>query len=273
MNNPVVVSGGFDVLHPGHIALFDAAAAYGPLTVILNSDTWLIEKKGYRIMNWHDRAAIIAGFRAVSAVVPVDDTDKTICEALRRIQPTYFAKSGDRTPESMPEAELRTCEEFGITILYNVCPHLPYSSSQIMAGRRTNEEIVWKPWGSYQVFDHQTYPDSPHWKAKRLDLAPGQRISYQCHADREEHWIIVRGSAKVWKGQAFDLATYSTGSYIHIPQGTWHQIINLDKSAPLTLVEVQLGRQCSELDIQREGDIPKEQTVSMQTLSLELSDA
>lgn len=274
-NDIVCVSGGFDPVHVGHVTLFDAAAQYGPLTVILNSDTWLIEKKGYRIMNWQDRAAIIAGFRAVSAVVSVDDKDKTICEALRRIKPRYFAKSGDRTPESMPPVELAVCAELGIEILYNVCPHLPYSSSQIMAGRRTNEAAVWRPWGSYQVLDQATYPDPPSWKAKRLDIAPGQKISYQKHNEREEHWVIVRGTAEIRKESGAPQLC-GPGNYVFVEKGAWHQIINPNMSMPLTLIEVQIGRTCEEGDIQREGEQSVLSAVAQAdfaSLSHDLSDA
>lgn len=256
MNEIVCVSGGFDCLHPGHIALFEAAAKYGDVIVILNSDSWLIEKKGYRVMNWNDRATIISALRSVSAVVPVNDKDRTICEALRRIKPKYFAKSGDRTPQSMPEAELKTCEELNIKILYDVCQYLPYSSSKIIGPRRNNEEAVWRKWGYYQVLDECGFPDPPNWKVKRLDVAPGQSLSLQRHEDREEHWIVVRGTAEVNLSDK-GVVQYQPGNYVHVGRGEWHQLKNAHTSVPLQLIEVQMGRQCSELDIIRMGDEQK----------------
>ena len=242
----VCVSGGFDPVHPGHINLLNAAAAYGPLTVILNSDEWLIRKKGYRVMSWEDRARIVGAIRGVVDVVPVDDSDGTICEALRRIVPNYFAKSGDRTPTSMPTAELQTCQALGIEILYDVCPYLPYSSSHIVGPAQVKEEAVWRKWGSYEVLDEGHYSDPiyPQYKVKRLDIGPGQRISLQKHHNREEHWVVVRGQGEM-------RVVYKTGSYVHVPREGWHQIINLDKSTPLILIEVQMGQECQEGDIER----------------------
>lgn len=243
----IVVSGGFVPLHNGHCTLFRAATAYAPLTVILNSDAWIVRKRGYPVMDWNARAEILRELKSVHAVVPVDDLDGTVCEALRRIKPTYFAKSGDRTPESMPESELKTCEELGITLLYNVCEHLPYSSSHLLASGHSGEKPVWKKWGSYQVLDSQTYSLAPHYKVKRLDIGPGQRISFQKHNEREEHWVIVRGTAEI-------RVQYGPGSYIHVPRGAWHQIVNVDKSAGLTLIETQMGR-CDEEDIERKQEM------------------
>lgn len=243
----IVVSGGFVPIHLGHCTLFRAAAAYAPLTVILNSDQWIQRKRGYSVMDWNARADILRELKSVHDVVPVDDSDGTICEALRRIRPTYFAKSGDRTPDSMPEKELETCEELGIVILYNVCEHLPYSSSQILSNGHSGKEAVWKKWGSYQVLDEQSRDAESHYKVKRLDIGPGQRISYQKHNEREEHWVVVRGTAEV-------RIQCGPGSYVHVPRGAWHQVINVDKSIALTLIETQMGSVCDEEDIVREAD-------------------
>jgi cytidyltransferase-like protein len=234
----ICVSGGFDPLHVGHLALFSAAATRGVLVVILNSDEWLRRKKGYCLMPWEDRAKILGALTTVSVVRSVDDTDGTVCEALRRIKPTYFAKSGDRTPETMPETELQTCQEIGTEILYNVCPHTPHSSSAIVAARN-GEPAIWKKWGHYQVLDARE-----SWKVKRLEVAPGQRLSLQRHEYRAEQWTVVQGSIEARVG-------YGVGQSVHVPQGSWHQLINPDKSQAAVLIEVQYGTQCEEEDIER----------------------
>jgi len=273
----VCVSGGFDPLHPGHLALIESAAKYGPVAIILNSDAWLIEKKGYRVMNWEDRAAILRSIKWVTSVESVNDRDRTVAEALRRIQPKYFAKSGDRKPEAMPMAELQACRELGIELLFDICPHLPYSSSQIISQRRPNEGQVWKPWGSFEVLDERTYPEPPNWKVKRLDFACGQKTSLQRHENRSEHFIVVRGKVKIEVGKNRGAMTEIFGlqhAYINVPLGYWHRITNIDNLYPLTLIEVQMGRECSEVDIMRDGEEkPLVDAVDMTKLSANLQDA
>lgn len=126
----VCVSGGFDPVHPGHVALFEEAASYGRLVVILNSDDWLIRKKGFCFFNWEQRAFIIRALRVVDEVVMVDDSDETVCEALNRLHPDFFANGGDRKLENTPETEL--CNRLGIKALWNIGGAKIESSSDLV---------------------------------------------------------------------------------------------------------------------------------------------
>ena len=108
----VCVSGGFDPLHIGHIDLLRSAARMGDVTVILNSDEWLGRKKGYRLMSWEDRAEILRSIKYVSKVIPVDDSDDTVCEALASFRPDLFLNAGDRV--SPNDAENKICTELNI---------------------------------------------------------------------------------------------------------------------------------------------------------------
>jgi cytidyltransferase-like protein len=126
----VCVGGGFDPLHIGHIRHFEAAAKYGRLTVILNSDTWLMRKKGYVFMQWEERAEIIRALRCVHDVVPVDDEDGTVGEALRRIMPNFYCKGGDRTALNTPELEL--CAWLNITPVFDVGGAKEQASSDLV---------------------------------------------------------------------------------------------------------------------------------------------
>lgn len=114
----VCISGGFDPAHIGHIDHIEDAANYGEVIVILNSDEWLKRKKGYAFMPFEERARILKALRCVKDVVAVDDADGTVCEALRRIKPDFYAKGGDRTADNTPEAAL--CKELGIGLIWNV---------------------------------------------------------------------------------------------------------------------------------------------------------
>lgn len=125
----VCVSGGFDQVHRGHIRMIIAAAKFGNVVVILNSDDWLRRKKGYVALPWDHRAEIMGIVPGVVDVVKVDDSDGTVCEALRRIRPDIFANGGDRTAFNTPELAL--CEELGIEMLFHVGGDKIESSSEI----------------------------------------------------------------------------------------------------------------------------------------------
>lgn len=114
----VCISGGFDPLHVGHMRHIQEARNYGDVVVILNSDAWLKKKKGYVFMPYEERKEILMGIAGVFSVVPVDDSDGTVLKALRRINPTFYCKGGDRGPDNTPEIEL--CMALGITPVFDV---------------------------------------------------------------------------------------------------------------------------------------------------------
>lgn len=126
----VAISGGFDPIHCGHVKLIREAAQHGDLIVILNSDDWLRRKKGYVFMEWMHRAEIIMSIKGVKAVETVDDTDGTVCEALRRLRPDCFANGGDRTQENTPELVL--CADMGIRPLFGIGGEKIASSSALV---------------------------------------------------------------------------------------------------------------------------------------------
>ena len=114
----IMVSGGFDPVHAGHIRMIRAAAKYGDVVVIANSDAWLHNKKGFVFMDFHQRSEILNAIKGVILVDSVDDSDGTVCEAIRRIRPTYFANGGDRGKHNTPEQNV--CDELGIEMLWSV---------------------------------------------------------------------------------------------------------------------------------------------------------
>lgn len=136
MNN-IAVSGGFDPIHPGHVSMIRHAAQYGDVVVILNTDEWLVRKKGYAFQSYRARWEIMWALRHVSDVVKADDEDGTVCGTLGKIRPTYFANGGDRGLDNTPEVDL--CRELGIQVLWNVGGGKIESSSELV--RRANENI------------------------------------------------------------------------------------------------------------------------------------
>ena len=81
----IAISGGFDPVHVGHVQMIEEAASMGDVMVIVNSDNWLYRKKGYVFMPWSERAYLMGQFKGVVKVVPVDDSDDSVCEALRTL--------------------------------------------------------------------------------------------------------------------------------------------------------------------------------------------
>ncbi len=126
----VAVSGGFDPIHKGHVQMIREASKYGNVLIILNSDEWLIRKKGYKFMSFEERAYIVGSIKGVTVVSSVDDSDGSVCSALKRLKPDYFANGGDRYETNTPE--MKVCEEEGIEMLWNIGGEKIQSSSELV---------------------------------------------------------------------------------------------------------------------------------------------
>ena len=94
------------------------ASKYGDVIVVANSDSWLFRKKGFVFMEFEQRAEILAAIKGVIKVSGVDDSDGTVCEAIRRLKPDYFANGGDRKKHNTPEQTV--CDELGVEMLWSV---------------------------------------------------------------------------------------------------------------------------------------------------------
>jgi D-beta-D-heptose 7-phosphate kinase/D-beta-D-heptose 1-phosphate adenosyltransferase len=106
----VLVTGGWDPVHSGHIEYINAAKTLGDyLFVGINSDDWLIRKKGKAFLPWIERHIIMSNLKAVDDAFAFNDSDNTAIDAIRRIresnpdQTIIFANGGDRTKENIPE--------------------------------------------------------------------------------------------------------------------------------------------------------------------------
>jgi cytidyltransferase-like protein len=135
----VMVSGGFDPVHAGHIRMIRHAAEYGDVIVIANSDEWLWRKKGFVFMEYERRVEILNAIKGVVLVDSVDDSDGTVCEAIRRLEPTYFANGGDRGKLNTPEQSV--CEELGVKLLWGIGGKEKVDSSSELA-KKAKDFIV-----------------------------------------------------------------------------------------------------------------------------------
>lgn len=142
MKKYVAVSGGFDPIHVGHVRMIQTARAkHGPVMIILNSDAWLLRKKGYIFMPWEERAEILRAISGVEAVVPVDDSDGSVCEALRTNASSIyaFANGGDRVESQKNPLEDKICQDEEIFQLFNVGGGKIQSSSELV--RNSNAKV------------------------------------------------------------------------------------------------------------------------------------
>jgi cytidyltransferase-like protein len=213
----IAISGGFDPIHPGHIAMIEQAAKHGVVHIIVNSDDWLIRKKGFFFQPWVDRKKILEAY--TPHVHEVDDSDGTVCEALRRIKPDYFGNGGDRGKTNTPE--LSVCEELGIEPIFELGGGKYSSSSALNAKQR-----VVTRWGWYDVI-----LDMHKLKVKMLHLDAGKTLSLQKHHDRSEFFFMPNGEMRV-----------------NLP-GVWH-VLQAPDTESLEVLEVQVGVSAEE-DIEK----------------------
>jgi len=119
----VCVAGKFDPLHRGHIDHLKKASTLGDkLVVITHPDDVIarVSRKGYCLLPLADRVAVLDAIKYVNQVVVSIDGDGGCAETLRLIKPDIFAKGGDRTPDNMPNKEIKACEEIGCRIVYGI---------------------------------------------------------------------------------------------------------------------------------------------------------
>lgn len=253
MKRIVLVTGGFDPIHSGHIAYLEAAKRLGDILVVgINSDAWLARKKGRAFMPWPERAAVMRGLRTVDFVIDFDDNDGSAKHAIWMVRQSYpdaqivFANGGDRDQANIPEMDVVDHNlqfEFGVGGADKA-----NSSSWILEEWKAPRTE--RAWGFYRVL----HESGDQVKVKELTVEPGQRLSMQRHDQRAEHWFIAEGTATVYtinrKSDAELLGEFTAHQHIHIEQGQWHQLCN-ETDLALKVVEIQYGKQCVEEDIQR----------------------
>ena len=145
MRKLVLVSGGFDPVHSGHIYLIQEASKYGDVIVLLNSDKWLKQKKGREFLHFVERVIIMKSLKNVIDVLSFDDSDKTCVDGIRKAINKYpnhkimFANGGDRNDKTAPDSEKKFCDKNNITTLWGVGgEYKSNSSSKIL--KRWQEE-------------------------------------------------------------------------------------------------------------------------------------
>ena len=254
MSKVVLVTGGFDPLHSGHIAYFKAARELGDhLVVGLNSDAWLTRKKGRPFMPIEERAAIIKELECVDEVIAFDDSDNTACAAIMQVLSTkatswevVFANGGDRTNTTTPEYQTYGGRK-DVHFAFGVGGEDKKNSSSWIL-KEWSQPTTERAWGRYTVLDK-----GDGWQVKQLAFDIGKSLSDQRHFHRSEHWHVVEGtvhmSLQFENGDTVN-RTYYSGDSIDIPVNTWHKATNVG-DITAKVIEVWLGDNLTEEDIER----------------------
>lgn len=258
MKKIVLVTGGFDPIHSGHIRYFQRAKELGDILYVgLNSDEWLTRKKGRPFLPMRERLSIVQNLRMVDFTIEFNDDDNSAKNAIKMVREMHpndiiiFANGGDRNAKNIPEMDLKDdvryenlIFEFGVG-----GQDKANSSSWILEEWKLPKTI--RPWGYYRVL-HE-----PHTKCKlkELTVLPGLSLSMQKHKHRSEFWFVSEGIASVYtiNSRNTDLekiSDYTQNETLFIPAGDWHQLRN-ETSKDLKIIEIQYGDACYEEDIER----------------------
>ena len=249
--NIIIVSGGFDPIHSGHIAYLKAAKEEGDrLIVALNSDKWLIKKKSKFFMPFAERKTILENITFVDEVIDFEDDEiGSAIKALQKVKKSYpkdrifFANGGDRNSNNIPEMS-----EEGVEFLFGVGSDVKSNSSSLIL-KNWQYYFEERVWGSfYNLFEDKDC------KVKELIVRSGKGMSFQRHFKRSEIWLVSKGSCVVNYSKDNPnnkkSVTLEKFSQYNVPLGEWHQITNpFDEDCHI--IEIQFGEECIEDDIER----------------------
>ena len=230
MSKIIVVSGGFDPIHKGHIALFNSAKALGDkLVVALNSDKWLQRKKGRSFMLFEERRLIVRNLQMVDEVFSFNDNDNSAIDALKKVKRHYpddtivFANGGDRGKDNVPEQVVE-----GVEFAFSIGGDDKKNSSSDLIKN-------YKFGMSYEVFGYYNvlYNDTTC-RVKEVHLDPGATMQMERHKKKSEFWFVAKGDCQVeyaWPEDVNKLKTRSLTKYMHfyVPSGQFHRIYNETK--------------------------------------------
>jgi cytidyltransferase-like protein len=251
----VLVTGGFDPVHSGHVSYLKAAKELGDVLVVgLNSDEWLTHKKGKPFMPFDERLTIVGNLDPVDWVINFDDEDGTAKHAIYAVREKFpeatiiFANGGDRTQDNIPEMDV---EDDNLEFIFSVGGDDKMNSSSWILREWKNPKTE-RQWGYYRILH-----DVPGCKVKELKVEPGKSLSMQRHFKRHEFWHVTEGNCildmKLPSGYSLPPMDLTTFSQVQITQGNWHRLSN-PHDTPCRIIEIQYGEVCEEEDIERQNN-------------------
>ena len=247
----VLVTGGFDPIHSGHIEYINKARELGRVVVGVNSDEWLIRKKGQPFMSIDERLSIMGNLKNVLCSIRFDDADGSAKDAISKVREMFpketiiFANGGDRTAENIPEMDT---DVDNVQFIFGVGGENKMNSSSWILQEWKSPKTE-RPWGYYRVL-HEV----EGMKVKELTVMPGQSLSMQKHQSRNEYWIVSEGqcivNSRLNNGYALPAKTLNMHDEFKVNKNEWHQLTN-PFATPCRIVEIQYGEKCIEEDIER----------------------
>ena len=256
MKNVVLVTGGFDPLHSGHIAYFKEAKKLGQKLVVgVNSDDWLTRKKGRPFLPFEERVSIIKELKCVDQVIGFNDKDDSANNAIYTTLSTHpsgtkviFANGGDRTDLTTPEYKLYGNMPW-VNFKFGVGgENKANSSSWILDEWKTQKTE--REWGYWRVLDHK--PEQGY-KVKELVIYPGKSLSDQKHFKRSEQWMVLEGAVDMqteYNSSFNNVQLLPHGMPYEIGKEVWHKASN-SGTVNAHILEIQWGTECVEEDIER----------------------
>ena len=210
----VAVSGGFDPLHIGHIKLFQEAKRLGDeLVVILNSDRFLKEKKGYVFMRYNERKKILESIKYIDKIVRCIDKDNGVLKTLKKIKPDIFANGGDR--KGFTDDEISICKKNNIKIIKGVGGCKVQSSSDLTF--YTNKKRVKKSWG------YEDWIVNKNYCGKLLFIRKGFSIPIHFHKNKDETFYLIKGRAWIYKNRVKKLMRKY--DVVHLSPRDTHKVV------------------------------------------------
>ena len=247
----VLVTGGFDPIHSGHIEYIKQARELGRVVVGVNSDEWLTRKKGQPFMSIDERLSVMGNLKNVLCAIKFDDSDGSAKDAIRKVRDMFpkeiiiFANGGDRTKENIPEMDT---DVDNVQFIFGVGGENKMNSSSWILQEWKSPKTE-RPWGYYRVL-HEV----EGMKVKELTVLPGQSLSMQKHQSRNEYWIVSEGqcivNSRLNNGYALPAKTLNEHDEFKVNKNEWHQLTN-PFATPCRIVEIQYGEKCIEEDIER----------------------
>lgn len=249
----VIITGGFDPIHSGHIAYINAASELGRVVIGVNSDEWLTRKKGSPFMSLDERLSILKNIKNVMMTIQFDDSDNSAKDAIKQVRKLFpkqkiiFANGGDRTSNNIPEMDI---DDDNVEFIFGVGGEDKKNSSSTILQNWRYEKTN-RVWGHYINLYKNSKSEV---KVKKLVLDPGQAISMQRHFKRSELWFVESGVGLIQtreNDRNVDVVDLRPHDYFRIEVNSWHKLTNTHDKDPLVIVEIQYGEYCDESDIER----------------------
>ena len=246
----VIVSGGFDPLHSGHLSYIKESSKLGEkLIVCLNSDDWLVRKKGNFFLPFSERKIILESLSFVDEVISFDDSDGSCIKGIQNIKIKHpndelvFSNGGDRDKNNIPEKKVKN-----IKLIYGVGGKTKKNSSSKIL-KRWNYGHEKRRWGKFFTLFYER-----NLKVKELIIEPNNGMSFQRHFKRNEIWFVYSGRCVVKHqkncNQQVEEIRLKRNDLYSIKKEEWHQITNPYRQK-CRIIEIQYGDHLNEDDIER----------------------